>query len=135
VEFSFRTVSKLYLQTAVNQNVNSVPSNKIILDNSFIEYAIISLFHIDIMNYIKVKAAFAKNFHIPPSELDSMPAWEYDLFITEINKMIKEENEQHKKEMDNPIYKDTKKMANPAYAQKMANKYTGNIKTPKLPKY
>lgn len=85
------------------------------------------------MNFVKVKAVFAKDFHIPPSELDKMPAWEYELFMEEVNKLVKEENERNQKEMDGGKYKDIKKMSNPKYAQRMANKQMGNIKVPSVP--
>lgn len=105
-----------------------------VLDNSYIDYAIYSLFYIDVINYIKVKASLAKNFHIQPSELDNMPAWEYSLFLKEINDLVKEENDQHQKEMDKAGYKDIKKMSDPKHASKQANKYMpkGNS-TPKMP--
>lgn len=86
------------------------------------------------MNYIKIKAVFAKDFHISPSELDKMPAWEYDLFLKEVNQLVKEENEKNQQEMDKSGYKDAHKMSDPRYAQRMSNKYTNNIKTPAMPK-
>ena len=64
-----------------------------VLDNSYIESALFSLFKIDIINYIKVKSILAKEFHIQPSEIDKMPAWEYELFMREINTLVKEEND------------------------------------------
>lgn len=70
------------------------------MDSSFLEYSIFGLFTIDISNYIYIKATLAKEFHIQPSELECMPAWEYELFIQEINKAIKEENKKNKEEED-----------------------------------
>ena len=58
------------------------------------------LFKIDIKNYIQIKAILAKQFHIQPSELDNMPVWEYEIFVGEINDMVKEENAKNKAEMD-----------------------------------
>lgn len=106
-----------------------------VLDNSYLESAIISLFHIDILNFIKVKASFAKEFHIPPSELDNMPAWEYELFLKEINELVKEENERNQQEMDKSGYKDAKKMSDPKYAQRMSDRYTSgmNMNSMKMP--
>lgn len=131
MEFSFQTVYKHYLVTE-NKERNSVQDK---LDNTYIETAIISLFHIDILNFIKVKAVLAKDFHIQPSELDNMPAWEYDLFIKEINSMVKEENERNQSEMDKAGYKDMKKMSDPRYSQRMANKSMPKMPSiPKMPK-
>ena len=129
--FSFQTVYKHYLVTE-NKERNSVPDN---IDDSYIEKAIFALFKIDILNYIKIKASFTKEFHIAPSEFDMMPVWEYELFVKEINNMVKEENEKNKKEMDNNSYKDIKKMSDPKYAQRMANKSMPKMPSiPKMPK-
>lgn len=97
---------------------------------------IFSLFKIDIINFVKVKATLAKEFHIQPSELELMPAWEYELFVKEINDIVKEENERNKKEMDESGYKDAKKMSNPSYINKMQKNATHkmpNMSMPKMP--
>ena len=60
-----------------------------------------------------------------------MPAWEYSLFLQEINNLVKEDNERQQKEMDKAGY--DKKMTDPKYAKKIANKNMSNIKTPKMP--
>lgn len=90
------------------------------------------------MNFIKIKAILAKEFHIQPSELDRMPAWEYELFMKEINRAVKEENERNQKEMDKAGY--DKKMTDPKYFERMQNKYASNMgslgsfKMPSMPK-
>lgn len=61
-----------------------------------------------------------------------MPAWEYDLFLKEINAMVKEENERNKQEMDKAGYKDMKKMSDPKYSQQMAAKSMPTM--PSIPK-
>ena len=86
------------------------------------------MFKIDILNYIKIKAILAKEFHIQPSEIDSMPAWEYELFTKEINNAVKEENERNKQEMDKSGVNDAKKMVDP----KNAKRYQ-NSSMPKMP--
>lgn len=110
--------------------------NLSVLDNSYIESALFSLFKIDIINYIKVKSILAKEFHIQPSEIDKMPAWEYELFMQEINALIKEENERNQKEMDKSGYN---KMNDPNYMKKMANsqmpKMDNSFKMPSMPKF
>jgi hypothetical protein len=52
-----------------------------------------------------------------------MPAWEYELFVKEINTMVKEDNERQQEEMDKAGYKDMKKYSDPKYASKMSGKY------------
>ena len=109
-----------------------------LLDNSYLETAIFGLFKIDILNFIKVKSILAKEFHIQPSEIDAMPAWEYELFMREINQAVKEENERNKAEMDKAGYDKAQKMSDPKYAQRMAQNQMpkmssmGSFKPPKF---
>lgn len=109
--------------------------NSKLLDNSYIEFAIFGLFKIDILNFVKTKAILAKEFRIQPSEIDKMPAWEYELFMQEINALVKEENERNQKEMDKSGYN---KMNDPNYIKKMANsqmpKMNNSFKMPPMPK-
>ena len=89
------------------------------------------------MNYIKVKSLLAKDFHIQPSEIDKMPAWEYELFMKEINQAVKEENERNQKEMDKAGVDKMQKMSDPKHMQSMQNKYIpnmGSFKMPSMPK-
>lgn len=95
------------------------------LDNTYLESAIYALFKINIINYINNKASLAKNFHIPPSELDNMPMWEYELFLNSLNNIIKNENDDQQKEMDKYNINDYKKsIKNPS----------NYMKTPSTPK-
>lgn len=80
------------------------------IDGSFLEYSIFGLFTIDLQNFIYIKAILAKEFHIQPSELERMPAWEYELFMQEINKAIKEDNKRNKEEEDKYNVNDMRKM-------------------------
>lgn len=99
------------------------------MDNSFIEVSIMYLFKIDIKNYIQIKAILAKQFHIQPSELDNMPVWEYEIFVGEINDMVKEENAKNKAEMDKVGYDKIQKITNnPNKLGNMSN--IGNFKMP-----
>ena len=110
-------------------------TDNIVLDNTYIETAIFGLFRIDLINYIKVKSILAKEFHIQPSEIDKMPAWEYELFMREINQAVKEENDRNKKEMDNAGIDKVQKMSDPKYMQSMQNKYTPKMPSmPSIPK-
>jgi hypothetical protein len=88
------------------------------------------------MNFIRTKAVLAKEFHIQPSEIDNMPAWEYELFVKEINNIVKEENDKNKQEMDKAGINDAKKMSNPSYISKMqkdAMPKMPNMTMPKMP--
>jgi hypothetical protein len=107
------------------------------IDSSYIEFMIFSLFKIDIINFIKVKAILAKEFHIQPSELEQMPAWEYELFMKEINAAVKEENDRNKQEMDKAGIDKAQKMSNPnaiAKMQKSAMPKMPDMKMPSMPK-
>lgn len=73
---------------------------------------------------VRNKAALAKNFHIQPSEFEKMPYWEYELFIENLNDMIKEENERNKSEEDK--YSNYKNFNPNSYKPKMPA-------TPKMP--
>lgn len=102
------------------------------IDQSYIEMMIFSLFKIDIINFIKVKAILSKEFHIQPSELELMPAWEFELYMNQINEAVKEENERNKEEMDKAGINDAKKMTNPKNIGRMQN--AAMPKMPEMPK-
>lgn len=120
----------MHYSAAISQRRSSDhDSDKVkVIDNTYIESAIFNMFKIDILNYIKIKAILAKEFHIQPSEIDSMPAWEYELFTKEINNAVKEENERNKQEMDKSGVGDAKKMVDP----KNAKRYQSSS-MPKMP--
>lgn len=91
------------------------------IDGSFLEYSIFGLFTIDLQNFIYIKAILAKEFHIQPSELERMPAWEYELFMQEINKAIKEDNKRNKEEEDKYNVNDMRKMTERRNIDKMTS--------------
>jgi hypothetical protein len=91
------------------------------IDGSFLEYSIFGLFTIDLQNFIYIKAILAKEFHIQPSELERMPAWEYEMFMQEINKAIKEDNKRNKEEEDKYNVNDMRKMADRRNIDKMTS--------------
>lgn len=101
------------------------------IDGSFLEYSIFGLFTIDLHNFIYIKAILAKEFHIQPSELERMPAWEYELFMEELNKAIKEDNKRNKEEEDKYNVNDMRKMAERRNIDRMSNDAYKNI--PKMP--
>lgn len=67
-----------------------------------------------------------------------MPAWEYELFMKEINNAVKEENERNQKEMDKAGYDKAQKMSDPKYVERMQKQSMskmpnfGSMKMPKL---
>lgn len=50
-----------------------------------------------------------------------MPAWEYEMFMKEINEAVKEENERNKQENDKYDINSIKKMSNPNNIRSMQN--------------
>ena len=104
------------------------------LNESYFELAIFSLFKIDLMDLIKMKASLSKMFHIQPTEIDKMPMWEYELYLLQLNELIKEENEHQKKEMDKNHVHEYMEMARPNNMKKMMNPTTPNYKPTGLPK-
>ena len=102
------------------------------LSQAYIEYGIFALWKIDVINLIQIKASLAKNFHIQPSEIDQMPMWEYELFIEEMNKQVKEENDKQQSEMDKYHIND---YTNPKNFSKMTQPKMPSMSTMKIPKY
>lgn len=96
------------------------------LDETYIESCIFNLIKIDLIKLIKMKVNLSKNFHIQPSEIDTMMMWEYELFIQYLNETVKEENNKQEKEMDKYHINDYKKMT----SQKNLN---NQMKIPSLP--
>ena len=98
------------------------------------EYAIYVLFKIDIINHIKTKASLAKNFHIQPSEVDTMPMWEYELYIKQLNSLIEEENERQKQEEKSSGIDRYRKMADPKSIQKYQQQSMPKMPNMSMPK-
>lgn len=96
-----------------------------------LEFSIVKLFIINLIQLIKNKVALSKNFYIAPSEIDKMYYWEYEYLLKEVNNNIKSENEQSEKEQA--------KYGNLNPNSMMRNMRSSmpkmqNISTPKLPK-
>lgn len=114
-------------------HINQTIKNSV-LDNTYLESAIFSLWKIDILGFIKQKAALSKNFHIQPSELDKMPYWEYEYYIKALNDLIKAENEDQENQMSKYNIKKYEKLSDPNNIKKLTNPKLPNMnfKTPKL---
>lgn len=93
----------------------------LVLDDkaTYFEEAVLNLFMVDAMELISVKAQLCKAFSIQPSEIDKMAFWEFELFVKELERLTKEENERQKGELDKSGAKDAMKMTKPGYMQKM----------------
>lgn len=91
---------------------------------------IFSLWKIDLVGYIKMKAVLSKVFRLQPSEIDIMPFWEYELFVNHLNELVKEENDQQKAEMDKYHVNEYMNMARPGNMQKMMS--SAQPKTPNM---
>lgn len=121
---SFQTVLKpssllkLRLKNSGLDN-DALVTNQIKIDNSYIEGAIFTLFKINIIEYVKVKAILAKQFHIQPSEIDNMPYWEYEIFVKHINDLVENENNQQEQAMNKYHVDEYMNMARPGNMQKM----------------
>lgn len=70
-----------------------------------------------------------------------MPAWEYELFMKEINNAVKEENERNQAEMDKSDYNNISKMTDSKYIERQqrsmessAYKKMPNLGSFKMPK-
>lgn len=104
------------------------------LDNekgTYIEEAIFALFSVNIFDIISVKAQLSKEFSIQPSELDKMPFWEFEMYLKELERLTKEENERQKAEYDRSGAKDAMKMTKPGAMDKMMSNTMS--KMPKMP--
>lgn len=81
---------------------------------------------------ISVKAALSKQFSVPPSEVDKMKYWEYELWMEELNRLVKEENDKQEEEMKKSGIKDQTNKA-----QKMQRNYSNPLirsyPQPKIP--
>lgn len=86
------------------------------------------------MNLIKIKASLAKNFHIPPSEIDNMMMWEYEYFMRELNNQVEDENKEQQTQMDKYGVDKFSKMADPKNMQKMnPMSQMPKFETPRIP--
>lgn len=112
---------------------SSVQGN-IQLNNTYFEYDVFSLIKMDLNDLVKVKASLAKNFHIQPSEVDKLPAWEYELFIKHLNNLVKEENDQQEHKTEYNEINKYKKLASPSNINKMVSGSMPNMSNINMPK-
>ena len=101
--------------------------SEVYIDESYLEYQIFSIIKCDLQGLIKLKASLTKEFHIAPSEIDKMPMWEFELYMTQLNEIVKEENDKQKKEMDKHHVNEYMEMARPRNMQKMMQNPVSNM--------
>lgn len=94
-----------------------------------IEFSIIKLFQMNLLNLIKNKVGLSKNFNIAPSEIDRMYYWEYEYMLDEVNNNIKSENE--KSEKENQKYNNF----NTSSMMRNAKSQMPKINIPKMPSF
>ena len=137
--YSFPTVSKF--SSRLNPKFRSL-----VLDDkaTYFEEAVYHLFMVDPMDLISIKAQLCKAFSIQPSEIDKMAFWEFELFTKELERLVKDENEQQKSEMDKSGVKNAMKMTKPGAMQNMMKnsmpkmpdfKMPSTIKMPTMSKF
>lgn len=111
------------------EEINKAYLRYIDINVPVLEFSVIKLFQINLLNLIKNKVNLSKNFNITPSELDRMYYWEYEYLLEEVNNNIKAENERNEK--DNEKYGDPKSMMRSARSMMPR---TPSFNTPRMPK-
>lgn len=97
-----------------------------------LEFSVIRLFQINLLNLIKNKVSLSKNFNITPSEIDRMYYWEYEYLLDEVNNNIKAENERSEKENQKYGNFNTSSLMRNAKSQMPK---TSGISIPKMPSF
>lgn len=90
------------------------------------ESSLYSLLKVDIRNLVRSEAVLLKNLYLPPSEVECLPYWQYELLLDDLEEMFKKEKE----EQENG---DTSKMPKgmPSMKDIQSGKYMP--KAPKMP--
>ena len=100
-------------QTESNQYSRSEQTLKNSVQNNVFDKYIYKLWTINITEYVKISAILLMNFHIPPNSFSELPYWEYEMMVTQLQQLVKEENEKQSNEMKKHNIGDITKMANP----------------------
>jgi len=107
---------------------------------NWFEYIIFALFKVDVRDIISIKAQLGKAFGIQPDQLDKMPFWEFEMYVQELEKLVKEENDRQKDEYEKSGVGKAMQMADPknigkttqSMMPKMPKMPTVNISMPKM---
>lgn len=97
-----------------------------------LEFSVIKLFQVNLLQLIKNKVGLSKNFNIAPSEIDRMYYWEYEYMLEEVNNNIKSENERNEKEQAKYDNMNPRSMMN---SMRSSLPKTPSISIPKMPSF
>ena len=89
-------------------------AKSLVLDSTkatYFEQAIYSLFKVNVMDIISIKAQIQNTFHTDPTYIDKLPFWEFELYMEEIERLVKEESKRQEEEYNNSGARDAMKMA------------------------
>lgn len=92
---------------------------------------------INIENLVQSEAALIKNFHMPVSEIERLPYWQYEMLIEEISKLVKEENERNGEQNGGASHQSMMKQYNSSMSQmtrRMNSMSNAGMSVPKMPK-
>ena len=64
------------------------------------EFAVFSMFRVDIRNLVKNRLYIAKDFNIQHSEIARMPFYEYEFLLEDIKEFAEEEKKKNKEQED-----------------------------------
>lgn len=59
--------------------------------------SLMSMFQIDLDNYMKIKFAFMYHMHLPGSELELWPYWEYEMHLETLHDVIQKKQQAERK--------------------------------------
>ena len=86
---------------------------------------------------VQSEAALIKNFHMPVSEIERLPYWQYEMLIEEIGKLVKEENERNDEQNGGASHQSMMKQYNSSMSQmtrRMSSMSNAGMSVPKMPK-
>lgn len=101
------------------------------------EFAVFSMFRVDIRNLVKNRLYIAKDFNIQPSEIAQMPYYEYEFLLEDIKEFAEEEKKRNKEQEDKYGNMNPSSMLKSAQKSMPSIKPSGgssNFKMPKVPK-
>lgn len=101
------------------------------------EFAVFSMFRVDIRNLVKNRLYIAKDFNIQPSEIARMPYYEYEFLLEDIKEFAEEEKKRNREQEDKYGNMSPNSMLKSAQRSMPSIKPPGgssSFKMPKVPK-
>ena len=92
------------------------------------EFAVFSMFRVDIRNLVKNRLYIAKDFNIQPSEIDRLQYYEYEIMLDEIKDEQKKEAQRQKEQEEQ--YQNSSRTPNMNNIMRQAQ-----TSIPKMPNY